>query len=375
MPSSEGMLTSRERQRGKQPGKRRRHRKNRGWLLAIIGFFCILGVGGVLAAVLSSGSAKPTIAAGDSKANCITLSFRGGVLDQSEITAADELTSITYNCLSTFANPAPNWTAWEAPWMFSTTSDGWDSWLKANPTHQAVVGMDLIPQSVSNNNNPLTWEQACAAGSYDEHATALAENLVSYGAGSVVIRLGLEANGSWEADYVGSTAAEMRDWATCYDNEVTAMRAVPGAHFLFVWNPNVCTTDLPLNAWYPGNSYVDIIGIDDYDQDCSTHQTVSQEGWAAYSTDSASNTKNDPNFPSLVNIEAFATANDKPLSFPEWGINSGTSDDAQYVTNMAKLFKNDEFSFESYFDTNTDGIAPLGSTIPNATSAYSEAFK
>jgi hypothetical protein len=297
-------------------------------------------------------------------------------LNQSEIAAANELTNITYNCLSTFANPAPDWTAWEAPWMFSTTSDGWDSWLKANPAHQAVVGIDLIPQSVSNNNkNPLTWEQACAAGSYDAHATALAENLVSYGAGSIVIRLGIEANGSWEADYVGSTAAEMSDWAKCYDNEVSTMRAVPGAHFLFVWNPNVCTANLPLNAWYPGNSYVDIIGIDAYDQDCSTQKTVSQEGWAAYSTDSASNPKNDPNFPSLDNIEAFATANDKPLSFPEWGINSGKSDDSQYVTDMAQFFNNDQFSFESYFDTNDDGIAPLGSTIPNATAAYSQAFK
>ena len=378
-------------QRGKQPGRRRRrHRRGRGRLFVLVGFFCILGVGALLAAILSEGSTKPTIAAGgskaqgsttstvaagDSKAHCITLGFSGGVLDQSEITAADKLTGITYNCLSTFANPSPNWTTWETPWMFSTTSDGWNSWLKANPAHQAVVGMDLIPQSVSNNNNPLTWEQACASGSYDEHATALAENLVSYGAGSIVIRLGLEANGSWEADYVGSTATEMSDWAKCYDNEVTAMRAVPGTHFLFVWNPNVCTADLPLNAWYPGNSYVDIIGVDAYDQDCYTQKTVSQEGWAAYSTDSASNTTNDPNFPSLVNIEAFATANHKPLSFPEWGIGSGTSDDAEYITEMAQMFNKDKFSFESYFDTNDDGIAPLGSTIPNATAAYSQAFK
>lgn len=375
MPSADGILTSGERQRGRQPGKRRRRRKSRGWLLGLIGLVCVLAVGGLLAAVLNRGSTKPTVAAGDSKAHCITLGFRGGVLDQSEITAANELTSLTYNCLSTFANPAPNWTAWEQPWMFSTTSDGWDSWLKANPAHQAVVGIDLIPQSVSNNNNPLTWEQACAAGSYNEHATALAENLVSYGAGSIVIRLGIEANGSWEADYVGSTATEMHDWAKCYDNEVATMRAVPGAHFLFVWNPNVCTTDLPLDAWYPGNSSVDIIGIDAYDQDCSTRKTVSQEGWAAYSTDSASNPKNDPNFPSLDNIEAFATANGKPLSFPEWGINSGTSDDAQYVTGMAQFFNTDKFSFESYFDTNGDGIAPLGSAIPNATAAYSQAFK
>jgi hypothetical protein len=153
------------------------------------------------------------------------------------------------------------------------------------------------------------------------------------------------------------------------------MRAVPGAQFLFVWNPNACTADLPLNEWYPGNSYVDIIGIDSYDQDCSTLETVSQEGWAAYSTNSASNTPNNSNFPSLANMEAFAVANGKPLSFPEWGLIAGLPDDATYVADMGQMFNSDDFAFESYFDTNNNEIAPLGSTIPDATSAYSQVFK
>jgi hypothetical protein len=316
-----------------------------------------------------------TITAGDSKSNCIILPFPGGVLNQSVVSAASSLTGVTYNCLGTFANPMPTWTDWETPWMFSTVSDGWDAWLAASPAHQVVVAMDLIPQSVSDNSDPLTWEQACAAGDYNQYATALAQNLVSYGAGSVVIRLGVEANGNWEADYVGTTTQEMNYWAQCYDNEVAAMRAVPKTDFLFVWNPNVCTADLPLGEWYPGNSYVDIIGVDAYDEDCSTLKTVSQEGWATYSTDSAANTPNDQSFPSLDNIEAFAAANGKPLSFPEWGLDSGMPDDATYVADMAQMFNQDDFAFESYFDTNDDGIAPLGSTIPNATAAYSQVFK
>ena len=44
------------------------------------------------------------------------------------------------------------------------------------------------------------------------------------------------------------------------------MRAVPGAHFLFTWNPNVCTADLPLSQWYPGNSYGDR-----HRSSCSSH--------------------------------------------------------------------------------------------------------
>lgn len=332
------------------------------------------GFVGIFTAVLNIGKTDSPVTTGDSKTHCITLAFRYGVLNQAKINAASRLTGVTYNCLSTFANPAPSLSDWEAPWMFSDTSDGWDSWLAASPAHQVVMGMDLIPQSAANNKDPLTWEQPCAAGSFDQYATLLAKNLVSYGAGSIVIRLGVEANGSWEADYVGSTATEMKDWAKCYDHEVAAMRAVPGAHFLFVWNPNACTSNLPLNEWYPGDSYVDIIGIDAYDLDCSTRKTVGQEGWAAYSTNSAGNPENDPNFPSIVNLEAFASAHGKALSFPEWGIDSSTSDDARYVTEMAQFFRNSDFSFESYFDTGTDEIAPLGPTIPNATDAYTHAF-
>jgi len=258
--------------------------------------------------------------------------------------------------------------------MFSTVGDGFDSWLRASSAHQVIMGMDLIPQAVMNNNDPLTWESACAAGDYNSEATTLAQNLVSYGAGGIVIRLGIEANGAWEADYTGSTTTELNDWAKCYDNEVTAMRAVSGTHFLFVWNPNICTQDFALDQWYPGNSYVDIIGADAYDQDCGTLKSVSQEGWSAYANDSSANTPNDPNFPSLNNMEAFAVANGKPMSFPEWGLGAGTSDDPAYVADMGQMFNKDNFAFESYFDTNDDSIDPLGSSIPGATSAYSKAF-
>jgi hypothetical protein len=330
----------------------------------------------------SSGSAPTastavsnTVTAGDSKANCISLRFYEGVLTQSIVSAATSVTGVTFNCLETFANPMPTWADWETPWMFSTRGDNYDSWLAASSAHQVVMGMDLIPQSVQDNDNPLTWEQPCDAGSYDGYATTLAKNLLSYGAGGIVIRLGIEANGSWEADYTGSTTTELNDWAKCFDNEVTAMRSVPGTHFLFVWNPNICTQDFPLDQWYPGNSYVDIIGADAYDQDCGTLKSVSQEGWSAYANDSSANTPNNPNFPSINNIEAFAVANGKPMSFPEWGLAAGLPDDSGYVADMGQMFNNDDFSFQSYFDDGNDGIATLGPDIPNATAAYSKAFK
>jgi beta-mannanase len=268
----------------------------------------------------------------------------------------------------------PTWAEWENPWIFHGAYYGWDAWLAASSAHQVVMSQDLIPNSVSNKSDPLAWEQPCANGDYDQYATALAKNLVSYGAGSTVIRLGPEGNGNWENDYIGTTSAEMSDWAKCYSNEVIAMRAVPGAHFLFVWNPNICTANIPLSKSYPGNSYVDIIGADAYDRDCGTLKTVAQEGWKSYSTDSSDSGARAPDFPSLTHIETFAVAHGKPMSFPEWGLYTG-DDDPAYVTELAQMFKSGDFAYQSYFDNHDNGIAPLGSATPKSTANYAKAFK
>ena len=351
-------------------GWRKYFRPVYGWLLvvALLAMFAAIGF------VVTSPQSSPPITAGNSKANCITPNFPGGVLHQSIIDRISAVTSVGYNCLDVFDNPMPNWADWETPWMFRDPGDGWDSWLAANPAHQVVMAQDLIPQSVSDNSDPLTWEQTCASGGYNQYAATLAKNLVSYGAAFVVIRLGVEANGSWEDDYVGTTSAEASDWSKCYDNEVAAMRAVPGQRFYFVWNPNICTANIPLSAWYPGNAYVNIIGADAYDKDCGTLKTVGQEGWESYATDSSNGSAANSIFPSLANIEAFAVAQGKPMSFPEWALTTG-DDDATYVTDMAHMFNSDDFAFQSYFDDGDDGTARLGSAIPKATAAYTKRFK
>jgi hypothetical protein len=122
-----------------------------------------------------------TITTGDSKVNCIYANFPSG-LDQSVIDGITSLTGVTYNCVSTFANPVASWTRWEQPWMFIHANEGYSPWLAASPKHQVVVAMDLIPQSVSDNNDPDIWEQQCAGGDFNQYATTLAKNLVSYGA-------------------------------------------------------------------------------------------------------------------------------------------------------------------------------------------------
>jgi beta-mannanase len=151
------------------------------------------------------------------------------------------------------------------------------------------------------------------------------------------------------------------------------MNKVSGTHFLFVWNPNICSENIPLSGWYPGNAYVNIIGADAYDVDCNTLQAVGQEGWTTYYTNNSNGNVRTANYPSLSNIEAFAVAHGKPMSFPEWGLTIG-NDDAAYVNGLVAMFNSQNFSFQSYFDNGDDGIAQLGSSIPKSTLA-AKAFK
>ena len=179
--------------RGRWDGPQRTRRRSgifrvaRRPLSVLAGILVVSGMPMLLAP--ANGASVATITAGDSKAHCIDLRFPGGDLSQSTITAASDVTGVTYNCLSIFAGPTATWDQWENPWMLST--QGWDTWLTESSAHQIVMGMDLIPQSDSDNIYPLSWEQPCANGSYDRYATALAQNLVSNGAGNIVIRLGV----------------------------------------------------------------------------------------------------------------------------------------------------------------------------------------
>jgi hypothetical protein len=173
---------------------------------------------------------------------------------------------------------------------------------------------------------------------------------------------------------VGSTGAEETDWATCFQQEVQAMRSVPGAHFLFTWNPNSCVMGVPFADYYPGNAYVDIIGIDQYDSFCnppSPAPTASAATFVSLLAESYG-----------VNaIESFAAANDKPLAFPEWGTvatpsngGSGLGDDPYYVQGMASYVATHDVAYQTYFDCGCDSILPLTSADPQTLAAYTAAF-
>jgi hypothetical protein len=228
-----------------------------------------------------------------------------------------------------------------------------------------VLQVDLIPENLKNINNPLSWERSCAGGAFNFHATELGTSLVEAGLQNSVIRLGAEMNGTWETDYVGPTKLEQRLWATCFANEVTALRRATGQHFLIDWNQNACKYNIPFARFYPGNSYVDIMGLDFYDVSCETPRTPRSFGQLA----------NEPL--GLASLLSFAAAHGKSMSLPEWGLSTIPSgDDPNYIDGIGSAFYGGNFGFESYFDgaSGNQKALPLGSRTPLSLATFHKWF-
>jgi hypothetical protein len=275
----------------------------------------------------------------------------------------DSVTGTSVTCILGYSNGASTWAEWDAPWE-TASFYGYQPWVAQAPQiRQLVLGLDLIPSSLADISNPLSWEQSCAAGNFDSYATTLGTNLVAAGFQNSVLRLGEEMNGPWENDYIGDTTQEQNLWATCFANEVTALRQAAGQHFIIDWNPNSCYKNIPYANYYPGNAYVDIVGLDFYDQSCLTPTTAVSFSQLA-------------NLPaSLTSFEAFAAAQGKPMSFPEWGLVSAAGgDDPAYINGIGTTVANGDFAFQAYFDPGADGIMQLGSTTPLSTAAFGRQF-
>ena len=114
---------------------------------------------------------------------------------------------------------------------------------------------------------------------------------------------------------------------------------------------------------YPGNAYVNDIGVDAFDETSVTSQT-SADAWS------------ESLFPALTSAQQFAQEQNEPLAIPEWGVLSsgdrhGLGDDPSYVNEMITWMQNpaNGVAYESYFDDDTSSIT--GGNFPNSLTATS----
>jgi hypothetical protein len=350
--------------------------------------------GGTTAAVASSNGWHSS--AGASTAGGPGLGFYDGKFTSSGIEKAatwlGSSSSVTY--AEDFID-ATNFTKISDPWQLS-------NW-KGTP-YTLVWGVPMVPCGgpATQCQTNVTDYNLVASGGADSYYKTLATNLVAGGFGSSYIRIGWEFNASWMGwsicNQSGTGATSWaKDFVPAFKNIVTSMRSVSGANFKFIWNPDDGSASscpgVHLEDYYPGDQYVDVIGLDVYDgvgQTVSSNATrwndllngVNGGGWAAEKPESISG----QTFKGygLDWIAAFGKEHSKQVAIPEWGLfkttdQSGGGDDAYFVNQMAAWLKTNDTGPAIYWNYG-GGNMPLdipnytSGATPNATAAFKTAF-
>jgi len=233
---------------------------------------------------------------------------------------------------------------------------------------QLVLGVPMIP--TDSNGNPAGTLANGAKGTYNSSFTTLAHTLVNAGFGNAVLRLGWEFDGAWFAWSV-SNNTDAANFATYWQQIVTAMRAVAGANFKFDWNPSGGWISWNINDAYPGDAYVDYVGLDRYDQTWNSPQTP-QVAWNDLTT-----------MPDGMNwLAGFGSAHGKALTLPEWGVSlrsdgHGLGDDPYFVNQMASWIASNNVAFTSYLNADQapgEYHALTDGQFPNALSTFEALF-
>jgi beta-mannanase len=187
----------------------------------------------------------------------------------------------------------------------------------------------------------------CAAGDYDRQWRNFGKLMVEHGRGDSIVRLGWEMNERTMAWRATDTAA----YIGCYRHAATAVRAA-NPDVVLDWSinahgsPDGLCSGLATNC-YPGDEYVDIIGIDNYD-----HYPWSPTKAAFDRTALAPE--------GLTWLYDFALAHSNPFSVGEWGVvptGDAGKENPSFIRWMHEWFaaRAPHLAYEAYFSDCGEG--------------------
>jgi hypothetical protein len=200
-----------------------------------------------------------------------------------------------------------------------------------------------------------------ASGAYDAYYLKAARVLATSrpNDAELYIRTGWEFNDEqfpWQVlghppeEYIGA-----------FQHFVTTFRSV-SSRFKFDWTVNWGGDDKDLASYYPGDDYVDIIGMDFYwflewnptDPEAAWNEKVNAQNGLQWHQD-------------------FAAAHGKPTAYAEWGIQSDNA--GSYIQHVHDWFQSHPVVYQSYWNSDGDYAGALSrDQYPKAGAAYRAAF-
>jgi hypothetical protein len=231
------------------------------------------------------------------------------------------------------------------------------AWARSSQT--LVISTAPFPESPDPAHPAYTLAR-CGRGAYDAQWRQFGVHAAKAKlAGRIVVRLAWEFNGDWNP----WAAYRPADFVRCWRRIFTAAESkAPGLRWDWTVNrgPSAALRD-PRAAW-PGERYVDIVGIDSYD---GYPAVTNEAGWQAQYAGAYG----------LKFWADFARRKGRRLSVPEWGLYPGTAwaghnggDNKFYIAKMFGFFRQqgDRMAYEAYFNSDDPSQAgalklnPLG---------------
>jgi len=259
-----------------------------------------------------------------------------------------------------------SWAAIVQPSFAQTNFAGWPGRL--------VISVPPYPE---NTGSSLA---TCATGAYDANWRTFGTTLNTTGRQNSIVRIAWQANGNW----FQWSAVNANDYVNCWRHIATAIRATASPDPILDWSINAHYSQLPPSHnpldIYPGDAYVDNIGIDAYDQ------------FPASPTQAAFNTQANATG-GITWLYNFARAHGKTFGIGEWGVASGSGNNGGFDNTNYIQFMRDwmvaragpGFLYEAYF--NNCDAGNLGSNLnrpfstgciyrnPNSAARYTDLWR
>jgi hypothetical protein len=198
-------------------------------------------------------------------------------------------------------------------------------------------------------NSTRGQHKQCAAGAFDDEISAIARAFARKGLDDVVIRLGWEPNGDgnfpWSAHL---TSTEM--YKSCFRRQAMVIRSILPDASIDWTNRRGNGLRYPIDYIYPGDDFVDILGVMVYDR-WPTHPNQASWDNAADLRDSYGGAKG------LNSYLRMAKAHGKRLSVSEWGVSNNNNDPSSrdnpfFIEKMFEFFRDNasQIAYEAYFN-------------------------
>jgi mannan endo-1,4-beta-mannosidase len=229
-----------------------------------------------------------------------------------------------------------NYVGWETPFDAAAARSAW--------SYGALYYMAWEPFD--------TTLADIASGRSNHYISQFAQQVKATGV-PIAISFGHEMNGNWYP--WGSTDATPASFVVAW-RLIHAIFAAEGAtQVIWIWNPNVISaSDVPLAPYYPGNSYVDWIGL------------------TGYFPESGPTTFDELFGPTMAEIRQFTS---KPFIIVETAVQSGP-EDLTCARNLVRgvLQRRDVLGLV-WFEYNKDGVDWSLADRPAVRAAFDQALR